>query len=80
MEDPDLDEGDALEKYEAEENAYRGRGRPKLAPELKRREKMSIAFTAEELKTIMHAAADAQGGPMRPQDWARSVLLKAAKP
>lgn len=75
-----MDEDEALANYEAQENAYRGRGRPKLAPELKRREKMSIAFTSEELKTIMHAAADAAGGPMRPQDWARSILLKAARP
>ena len=78
MEDPDLDE--ELESYEQETEAYRGRGRPKLDPALRRREKMSIAFTAEELKLIMHAAADAEGGPMRPQDWARAVLLKAAKP
>ena len=39
---------------------------------------MVVGFTVDEMKAILHAAAEAEGGPMRPQDWAREVLLKAA--
>lgn len=62
-----------------EEEAYRKRGRPKLPPDMRRREKLVISFTGEELKDILHAAADAEGGPMKVQDWAREKLTKAAK-
>lgn len=54
---------------------FRGRGRPRLPPELRRREKLIVALTEDELKKVMHRAADAKGGPMRMQDWARSILL-----
>lgn len=58
---------------------YRGRGRPKLPPEQKRREKLVIALTGEELKKFMIEAASVEGGPMRVQDWARRELLKATE-
>lgn len=57
---------------------YRGRGRPRLPPEQKRREKLVVSMTADELKDVMHAATDAPGGPLRVQVWARKVLLEAA--
>lgn len=61
-----------------EELGYRPRGRPRLPSEQKRREKLTIALNAKEMKRVMHAAADAADGPMRLQDWARRVLLAAA--
>lgn len=67
-----------LSQYE-EDSAYRGRGRPKLPPEMKRREKLVISLTAVELKDMMHAAADAEDGPLRIQDWARKILVAASK-
>lgn len=57
---------------------YRGRGRPRLPEGERRREKLSIALNAEEMRAVMHASADAPGGPLRLQDWARAVLLRAA--
>ncbi len=55
---------------------HRGRGRPRLPPDQKRREKISISVTAAELGDCMHAAADV---PVRLQDWARDILLAAAR-
>jgi hypothetical protein len=57
---------------------YRGRGRPRLPPEQKRREKLVIALTGDELRRFMIEAASAEGGPLRVQDWARRELLKLA--
>jgi len=81
---PAVTEGEAdsasLSEYEqGDELNYRRRGRPKLPPDMKRREKLVISITGNELKEMMHAAADAEGGPQRLQDWARSVLLGAAR-
>lgn len=81
MPDAPVPEGDAdaqaLAEYEME---YRRRGRPKLAPDQKRREKLSVSFTEQELKDIMIAAANDPTGPKRPQDWARNILIEASKP
>ena len=62
-----------------EELEYRGRGRPRLPAGQRRREKLVVALNAEEMRLVMHAAADADGGPIRVQDWARALLLKAAR-
>jgi hypothetical protein len=67
-----------LSQYE-EDMAYRGRGRPRLPPEMKRREKLVIALTKKELQDMIRAAVDADGGPLRLQDWARRVLFAAAE-
>lgn len=73
-------DADALSDFEdGEELGYRRRGRPKLPPDMKRREKLVISLTGAELKEMMHAAADADGGPLRIQDWARQVLIGATK-
>lgn len=57
------------------ELGYRTRGRPKLPESQRRREKLIVALTSEEMRDVMHRAADAPGGPMRIQDWARLLLL-----
>lgn len=62
-----------------EELEYRGRGRPRLPEGQRRREKLIVALNAEEMRQVMHAAADAEGGPLRVQDWARVLLLRAAR-
>lgn len=62
-----------------EELEYRGRGRPRLPEGQRRREKLVIALNAEEMRLLMHAAADAEGGPLRVQDWARALLLRAVR-
>jgi hypothetical protein len=69
----------ALEEFEDENPVYRKRGRPKLPPEMKRREKLVIALTGPELKDMIHTAADAEGGPFKVQDWARDVLISSSK-
>lgn len=61
-----------------DEGLYRGRGRPKLPAELRRREKLNVSLTADELERVLVAAAKA--GHRRVQDWAREVLLGAAPP
>lgn len=71
---PDPDDPLAPEELE-----YRGRGRPRLPEEERRREKLIIALNAEEMRLVLHAAADAEGGPKRVQDWARTLLLRAAR-
>ena len=53
---------------------HRRRGRPRLPPDEKRREKLTLSLTAEELKGIRIAAAHAGKSP---QDWARGVLATA---
>ena len=55
---------------------YRGRGRPRLDPTLRRREKLVISLTADELRQIMLKAADDQPVPLGPNDWARRELLR----
>lgn len=62
-----------------EELEYRGRGRPRLPEGERRREKLVIALNAEEMRLVLHAAADAEGGPCRVQDWARALLLRTAR-
>lgn len=62
-----------------EELEYRGRGRPRLPEGQRRREKLIIALNAEEMRLVMHAAADAADGPVRIQDWARAILLRTAR-
>lgn len=57
------------------ELGFRTRGRPKLPDSQRRREKLIVALTSEEMRDVMHRAADAPGGPMRIQDWARLLLL-----
>lgn len=61
------------------ELGYRGRGRPKLPEDQRRRQKLIIALSDEEMRTIMHKAADSVGGPKRLQDWVRSILLAEAQ-
>jgi hypothetical protein len=59
---------------------YRGRGRPRLPPEQRRREKLVVSITPEEKRRIMVAAAKDREGPLGPQDWARKRLLELAPP
>lgn len=74
-------DAETLEEFEEDDSGltYRRRGRPKLPPDMKRREKLSIAFTGDELKDIMIAAASDPSGPKRPQDWARDILIAASR-
>lgn len=74
--DPDLD-------IPEEGVSYRRRGRPKLPKEMKRKSKLIVALTGDELAAMMHKAAetrDNKNRPMRLQDWARMVLMEATKP
>ena len=57
---------------------YRGRGRPRLSPEQRRREKLVVSLTSEEKRRIMVAAARDREGPLGPQEWARKKLLELA--
>lgn len=57
---------------------YRTRGRPRLPPEQRRREKLVLSLTAPELARIMMEAARTKPRPLSPQDWARQVLLAQA--
>lgn len=75
--DHDADTEDALADMDLD---YRGRGRPRLPPEQRRREKLVISITAEEKRRIMVAAAKDREGPLGPQDWARKRLLELAPP
>ncbi len=59
---------------------YRGRGRPRLAPELRRREKLVISLNQDELRRIMVRAAKDRPAPLSPHDWARKTLLEHAPP
>lgn len=72
-------EEDELEEYSDElvDIGYRGRGRPKLPPEMKRREKLTISLTAAEYRRIMIKAANEKPKPLRIQDLARRILLDA---
>ncbi len=58
--------------------AYRGRGRPRLDPLLRRREKLVISLTADEMRKIMLAAAHNEPDPLTPNEWARRHLLRLA--
>lgn len=77
--EPEADPTTGAETDDEVELDYRGRGRPKLPPDQKRREKLIIAITSAELKDFMIAAANSEGGPVRVQEWARQVLLKTVK-
>lgn len=57
------------------ELGYRGRGRPKLPEEQRRRQKLIVALSDDEMRVVMHRAADCTDGPKRLQDWARRVML-----
>ena len=57
---------------------YRGRGRPRLPPEQRRREKLIISLTADELRSVMLRAANEKPVPLSPNDWARRELLALA--
>lgn len=57
---------------------YRGRGRPRLDPQLRRKEKLIISLTVPEMRRIMLAAAGAEPVPLSPNDWARQELLRLA--
>lgn len=72
-------DADALAEFEQGELSYRRRGRPRLPPGMKRREKLVVALTDTELKDMMVAAATAEGGPYKLQDWARDLLIRASK-
>lgn len=61
------------------ELGYRGRGRPRLPEGERRRDKLVVSLNEEEMRAVMHAAADCPGGPMRIQDWVRRVMLEAAR-
>ncbi len=79
----------AEEEFGAEEDTdgdvdvdYRRRGRPKLPPELKRRAKLIVSFTGDEKTALIIAAAETKDHKNRPlsvQEWARQVLLEAAR-
>jgi len=57
---------------------YRTRGRPRLPPELRRREKLVISLTADELAKLMMTAAKQKPRPLSPNEWARQELLRLA--
>lgn len=57
---------------------YRQRGRPRLDPLMRRKEKLILSLTAEELRRIMLAAANDKPTPLSPNDWARRELLRLA--
>ena len=71
---PDDDEED-LAEIDVE---YRGRGRPKLDPGLRRREKLVISLTADELRRVMLAAANHKPVPLTANEWARREILRLA--
>lgn len=85
--DSNLSGSDTNENAEPEDDLadipleYRGRGRPRLPPAQRRREKLVISLTEGEKRRIMVAAASDRGGkPLGPQDWARKKLLEIAPP
>ena len=63
-----------VEDWPDDELKFRGRGRPRLPADMKRREKMVITLTEEEFQQCLTAAA--AGGFRKVQDWARDMLLK----
>lgn len=74
LEDEAIEEDDLLGEYPR-------RGRPRKPPGQRRRAKLIISLTGDELtRLIMQAAQtkDHKGRPTRVQDWARDVLLAAA--
>lgn len=56
---------------------HRRRGRPRLPPDEKRREKLTLSLTAEELRLVRIAAAN---DGRSAQDWARHILAQASQP
>lgn len=69
----------ALAELEQGELSYRKRGRPRLPPGMKRREKLVLALTDQELKAMIVTAANCEGGPVKLQDWARDILIRESK-
>jgi len=60
---------------------YPRRGRPTKPENLRRRAKLIISLTGDELTRMIVQAAqtkDHKGRPTRVQDWARELLLAAA--
>ena len=55
---------------------YRGRGRPRKPADQRRREKLVISLTADELRQIMLRAASDQPIPLGANEWARRELLR----
>lgn len=71
-----LDDDDDLANVEVGE--YRGRGRPRKAPGERRREKLIISFTIDEMRQIMLKAASELPRPLDANEWARRELLRIA--
>lgn len=82
--DSNLSGSDQNENAEFDEDladvdlGYRQRGRPRLDPSLRRREKLILSLTVEELRRIMLKAASDSPTPLSPNDWARRELLRLA--
>lgn len=70
----ELDEGELADV----DLGYRGRGRPRLDPSLRRKEKLIISLTVDELRRVMLAGANDRPTPLSPHDWARRELLRLA--
>jgi len=61
---------------------YRRRGRPRLDPSARRRGKLIVSLTGDELEKLTRKAAslrDHKDRPLKLQDWAREVLMAAAE-
>jgi len=56
------------------------RGRPRIADEVRRSERVLLSFTKDEMRKLMVEAANAEGGPFEVRDWARSVILNLISP
>lgn len=59
---------------------YRKRGRPRVDPDHRRKEKLVLSLTADELRSVMLKAANERPTPLSPNDWARRELLRLATP
>lgn len=53
----------------------RKRGRPPLGTEDRHSQKLIISLTKDEMRQLIVKAANATGGPFKPTEWARKVLL-----
>lgn len=60
----------------------RGRGRPPMSPEQRRHSKLVVFLTGDEMTDLIVAATETKdelGRPTRVNEWARQILLNAAK-
>lgn len=76
LEDEAIEEDDLIGDYPR-------RGRPKVPPGQRRRAKLILSFTGEEMTRLIVRAAetkDRKGRPLNVRDWARQILLDAAPP